>query len=266
MYYDTKADTWTKPVRIFQGISLTSFYLSMFLDKSKSHLIIFVPLVDCRWNWLFQTSVGVVLKTNLRVHLHGCSTTSDSAWSSFNHRSVIAQPTKKRSSRGLASSGSSDSRGSTLSNSNNKNGGSPDESLQLPPPPKWNWNATRNTPPIKNQGSTCASCWVNSAVAAVESALSINYNITPITYSYSRQAIVDCANYDNFGQDYALDTGCDGGGANDAIFFMNHFTIPTESVYPYQSGLHKTSVVDSKSTLTWNVFLHPCCFYRNTDA
>ena len=37
------------------------------------------------------------------------------------------------------------------------------------------------------QGNTCASCWVNSAVAAVESALSITYNITPVTYKFSRQ-------------------------------------------------------------------------------
>ena len=120
-------------------------------------------------------------------------------------------------------------------------GGSPDDSLVLPPPPKWDWRTTGNTPLVKNQGATCASCWVNSALAAVESSLSIKYNVSAFNIGpFSRQVIIDCANSDNFGQDYARDTGCDGGGAADAMFFMHQFTIATEAAYTYTSGLTGT--------------------------
>ena len=51
---------------------------------------------------------------------------------------------------------------------------------------------------------------------------------------------MDCANFDNYGSDYLHDTGCSGGGATDALFFMTQFTIPTEAAYEYTSGLTGT--------------------------
>ena len=85
-----------------------------------------------------------------------------------------------------------------------------------------------------------------SAVAAVESALYIKYNISAHAIGpFSRQAIVDCANFDVYGSDYLHDTGCSGGGAADALFFMTQFTIPTEAAYKYTSGL--TGTWDAKN-------------------
>ena len=72
------------------------------------------------------------------------------------------------------------------------------------------WRLSGNTPAVMDQGYLCASCWANSAVAAVEAAMSIAYNVSASVLAFSRQVIVDCANADNFGQDYFQDAGCNG--------------------------------------------------------
>ena len=198
---------------------------------------------------VFSESVQIVMSSNLATGLTGRCEDANIAWSALNQCSAM-QARRSLSTRSLEKSpASSNNRKNKVKNkrsgkvsinygpSGKSAQDSPDNLLILPPPPQWNWNATGNTPAIKYQGLTCASCWVNSATAAVESALSIKYNVSAAAIGpFSRQAIIDCANYDNFGQDYVLDSGCEGGAASDAFSFMGEVTIPTEAAYPYTSG------------------------------
>ena len=103
--------------------------------------------------------------------------------------------------------------------------------------------------PVKNQGTTCASCWVAAAQSAVEMAMAIVYPMSSPP-PFSRQEIVDCANFENFGRDFITDIGCDGGSPADALAFMSTFTIPMESVYQYTSGITGTwSAADCKLSM-----------------
>ncbi|KAM3142230.1 hypothetical protein pb186bvf_005639 [Paramecium bursaria] len=83
------------------------------------------------------------------------------------------------------------------------------------------WETTLN--PIKNQGA-CGSCWTFSATGALEAYLIIRQSVKLVV---SEQQVLDCA----------LDAGdgCNGGGADDAIDFLNRNGGVTESQYPYKA-------------------------------
>ncbi len=77
--------------------------------------------------------------------------------------------------------------------------------------------------PVKDQGS-CGSCWAFVANSALESAIAIKYNSTPVRLS--EQYLVDCStrNY-----------GCEGGWESRAYDFMMKNGARLDSDYPYKA-------------------------------
>ncbi|XP_072390809.1 crustapain-like [Diabrotica undecimpunctata] len=84
------------------------------------------------------------------------------------------------------------------------------------------WSKTGAVTPAKDQG-TCGSCWIFSAVAALES---YNFRKTGKLVAFSEQNIVDC---------YSNDT-CDGGIPESAAEYIYNNGIHLESDYPYTAG------------------------------
>jgi C1A family cysteine protease len=87
-----------------------------------------------------------------------------------------------------------------------------------------NWANDGMVTPVRDQGS-CGSCWAFAALAAMESSLLINNEITDL----SEQELVDCA-----GGDYG-NAGCDGGWMGNAFAYVLDNGISTEEDYPYKA-------------------------------
>lgn len=89
--------------------------------------------------------------------------------------------------------------------------------------PPINWVTLGKMSPVKNQGF-CGSCYTYSAVAAIESALIINQNIT---VDLSEQQLLDCSVF--LGND-----GCHGGWPDYSFNYIIYYNLTNEANYPYQ--------------------------------
>jgi C1A family cysteine protease len=87
-----------------------------------------------------------------------------------------------------------------------------------------NWVEDGMVTDVRDQGN-CGSCWAFAALAAVESSLLINDEITDL----SEQELVDCA-----GGEYG-NAGCDGGWMSNAFAYVLDKGISTEDEYPYKA-------------------------------
>ena len=98
-----------------------------------------------------------------------------------------------------------------------------------------NWTEKGKVSPVKDQ-KNCGSCWAFSAVGALESAISIRDNATPV--ELSEQELVSCSKpYGN--------KGCKGGFMHFAYNYILEHKINLEEKYPYKAWtLHcKTSKI-----------------------
>ncbi|XP_057653629.1 procathepsin L-like [Diorhabda carinulata] len=86
----------------------------------------------------------------------------------------------------------------------------------------FDWREFGAVTPAKDQGK-CGSCWIFSAVSALES---YNFIQTGQLLSLSEQNVVDC---------YSNDT-CEGGSPYEAADFIQDHGIYLESDYPYTAG------------------------------
>ncbi|KAL6650398.1 hypothetical protein ACP70R_009323 [Stipagrostis hirtigluma subsp. patula] len=91
-------------------------------------------------------------------------------------------------------------------------------------PATVDWRKKGAVTPIKNQGTTCGSCWAFAAVASIEGITKLS---TGKLVSLSEQELVDCDIND-------MDGGCDGGWADGAFnFTIKNGGLTTEASYPY---------------------------------
>lgn len=79
--------------------------------------------------------------------------------------------------------------------------------------------------PIKSQGQ-CGSCWAQSAVSVVESAIAIRTNRTAKPLSV--QQLVSCD---------TADLGCDGGNPLTALQYLSNYAVASEKSYPYDAAV-----------------------------
>lgn len=93
-------------------------------------------------------------------------------------------------------------------------------------PGSVDWTARGAVTEIKNQGQ-CGSCWVFSAVGAMEGAYQI---ASGKLVSLAEQQIVDCDH-----QFFPPTMGCSGGSMAPAFEFAKTHGICTESSYPYEA-------------------------------
>jgi C1A family cysteine protease len=97
---------------------------------------------------------------------------------------------------------------------------------------QWNWCSTTNSKsankctPIKNQGQ-CGGCYSFSATEAMESAIAIFENKTPV--EYSTQQCISCSSAYGNG-------GCNGGNYQKCWKYFETNPLETETSYPYSSG------------------------------
>eukprot|EP00792_Barthelona_sp_PAP020_P004207 TRINITY_DN1960_c0_g1_i1.p1 TRINITY_DN1960_c0_g1~~TRINITY_DN1960_c0_g1_i1.p1 ORF type:complete len:347 (-),score=71.20 TRINITY_DN1960_c0_g1_i1:12-1019(-) len=85
------------------------------------------------------------------------------------------------------------------------------------------WAQKGKTPPVRNQGSKCGSCWSISACDAISSAYAIKNNNEPLVLSPS--FLIDCV----------PKYGCSGGFPHVAFEYLisNNLGLPLEKNYPY---------------------------------
>jgi len=79
------------------------------------------------------------------------------------------------------------------------------------------------TTPVKDQGSSCSSCWAFSATGVVESRINIALNNSTYDIDLSEQDLISCSNAGN----------CSGGYESDALNYMKTTGIVKESCFPY---------------------------------
>lgn len=99
-------------------------------------------------------------------------------------------------------------------------------------PKAVNWRTKGYTTPVKQQGFGCNSAWANAAATAVDNAVAVQLNTTPM--SIARQALLSCINSDTLKT--ANSDGCNLGTSDDVFNFLNMNTAPPETKWPYTSG------------------------------
>jgi C1A family cysteine protease len=88
-----------------------------------------------------------------------------------------------------------------------------------------NWVTRNKVTPVVNQ-NYCGNCWAITATEAVESALAIQLNITPIVLSYQQTTSCD-----------KMDLGCNGGNTNTVLsYYLKETPLVSAITYPFTGG------------------------------
>ena len=135
-----------------------------------------------------------------------------------------------------------------LSYSNDTTVELPEPTNSLPPSFDWrNYQGGDWTTSIRDQGQ-CGSCWAFGAIAALEAAINIEYNMSDVDMDLSEQYLVAC------GPGY----GCSGGWANLSFEWMQETggALP-ESCFPY---IAENGSCDDKC-IDWESYLLPISEY-----
>jgi C1A family cysteine protease len=124
------------------------------------------------------------------------------------------------------------------------------ENLDLPAvedlPAEVDWVSAGAVTPVKDQGSSCGSCWAFSTTGGVEGAYFLE---TGKLVSFSEQQLVDCDK---------TDSSCEGGIMQNAYTFLESNKLCTEKDYSYKGveGICKkctgVTLVDSYVEVTPN--------------
>jgi hypothetical protein len=96
--------------------------------------------------------------------------------------------------------------------------------LALPLSFDWADNGGNFVTSVKEQGSSCGSCWAFSSVAALESKALITFNTPGVDLDLSEQIVLSCTG----GQ-----SSCQLGYLNEAADFLKNYGTSLDSCYPY---------------------------------
>lgn len=97
------------------------------------------------------------------------------------------------------------------------------ETQRIELPPTFNWEDSGKVSPVKNQGS-CGSCWVFSAIAAIEAQYMIDFGVE---YDLSEQELLSCKAYG---------WGCSGGWMEDVFTYVRYYGVTNEIQQPYAAN------------------------------
>ncbi|XP_060654125.1 cathepsin L-like [Drosophila nasuta] len=99
------------------------------------------------------------------------------------------------------------------------------------PPSSIDWRARGAVTPVMDQGENCGSCWAFATTGTLEGQTFLK---TGRLVSLSEQNLIDCSNDAPY-----YNEGCKGGLELNALMYIMHKGIDTESSYPYRGTQQK---------------------------